>query len=333
MMMTSLTMLALITGQAPDGDLALTPLRSLGVGHGRPEQEFGSVQAVVTDARGRLLVLDSRLQQIRVFDSNGVFLHSAGRGGRGPGEFFLPLAMVADGLGRVYVLDTGNSRVSVFESADSALSYLSSFPLGYSAFDFCLLGKRLYVLGFHDGTLVHAYSTNGELRSSFGSSVFAGHPILARSMSRGLIECIEDTRSVVVLPALLPDVRAYAETGGLSWAVQLVDYNQVVITQLSNGSVRYEAGRDGFHHVAAALKYLGADKLLVQLGRLDRSSRTRDDYTVLESRTVRASTGIEVSATTQLPLVKWVKWPLVYAAEHEPYPRVVVHRSRAKGGR
>ncbi len=63
------------------------PLFSLGGADARGPEQFSSIQAAFRDANGRILVFDGATQQIRFFDSTGVFLFAAGRAGDGPGEF------------------------------------------------------------------------------------------------------------------------------------------------------------------------------------------------------------------------------------------------------
>lgn len=51
------------------------------------DEIFGIITRVRVDANGDLYLLDSQLNEVRVFDADGSFLRSIGREGEGPGEF------------------------------------------------------------------------------------------------------------------------------------------------------------------------------------------------------------------------------------------------------
>ena len=75
----------------------------------------GTLENVVRDNRGNYWV--GQQEQIKVFDAEGTFLRSVGRGGEGPMEFGLAAPMHADAAGRVHVVDAYNLRTSVIDEA------------------------------------------------------------------------------------------------------------------------------------------------------------------------------------------------------------------------
>jgi hypothetical protein len=104
-------------GSVWGGEATLEPLVSVGVLDGAPEEMFGNVNAVATDDDGRIYVLDRQIPTVRVFDTDGSYLHSLGRDGNGPGELAQPdggLAVLSDG--RVAVRDPGNARMQLFDA-------------------------------------------------------------------------------------------------------------------------------------------------------------------------------------------------------------------------
>ena len=66
------------------------------------------------DGDWNVYVLDEQAQQVRVFDSAGVYLKTLGRRGEGPGEFGRAEAIALLPDGRLVVRDPGNQRVEVF---------------------------------------------------------------------------------------------------------------------------------------------------------------------------------------------------------------------------
>ncbi|MEW5910446.1 MAG: NHL repeat-containing protein, partial [Thermodesulfobacteriota bacterium] len=64
-------------------------------------------------SRERIYILDSVLNKLFIFSSNGTYLESFGNRGSGPKEFNSPTG-VAVYEGVVFVTDTGNRRIQVF---------------------------------------------------------------------------------------------------------------------------------------------------------------------------------------------------------------------------
>lgn len=115
------------TGWRLEEDLRL----GTGARRGSEDEEFGNIQAVTSDSRGNVYILDSFLEGIQVFDSAGEFSHTIGGEGEGPGEFLAPRALSIGKGDTLVVLDDGNARYSVF---DETGEFLSSFPrrvMGY----------------------------------------------------------------------------------------------------------------------------------------------------------------------------------------------------------
>ena len=80
---------------------------------GGPEQ-FGSVTVIRADSVARVYVFDALALEVRVFDSLGVYLHSIGGEGEGPGEFRGPVGISVAPDGQLWAEDPGNIRYSVF---------------------------------------------------------------------------------------------------------------------------------------------------------------------------------------------------------------------------
>lgn len=79
----------------------------------RPD-EFGAIASVAMDSEGRIYVLDSQAQEVRVFDPSGTFSHRIGRRGAGPGEFEFARSMVITPGDSLVIRDDGTMRYSVF---------------------------------------------------------------------------------------------------------------------------------------------------------------------------------------------------------------------------
>ncbi len=72
------------------------------------DEFFGVISQLLTDAKGNVYLLDSQLNQVKVFSPAGEFLRTIGREGEGPGEF--------------------RNAGSIFFTRDGKLGVLQAFP-------------------------------------------------------------------------------------------------------------------------------------------------------------------------------------------------------------
>lgn len=70
---------------------------------------------MAVDSDGHVYVLDSRFENVQVFDHVGALLMAFGGEGDGPGEFALPSGITIDQGDRIWIADTYNRRVQVFQ--------------------------------------------------------------------------------------------------------------------------------------------------------------------------------------------------------------------------
>ena len=84
---------------------------------GEGPASFGQIYALAVDPAGRIYVLDGDAQEIRVFDSTGIWIRTIGRRGGGPGEFQQASGMVWDSAGRLWVVDQQNATYSILDTS------------------------------------------------------------------------------------------------------------------------------------------------------------------------------------------------------------------------
>lgn len=75
---------------------------------------FGRIGDVEADDAGRIYVLESQANELRVFEADGRHQATSGRTGGGPGEFARPLKLDWGPDGDLWIVDPGNNRMSVF---------------------------------------------------------------------------------------------------------------------------------------------------------------------------------------------------------------------------
>ncbi|MCH8286205.1 hypothetical protein IIB79_06710 [candidate division KSB1 bacterium] len=70
--------------------------------------------ALEKDDEGNIYVLDAGNFRVQKYDSNGKYLLTFGREGRGPGEFSMPQSVEMGNDGKLYLFDQGSSLMHVF---------------------------------------------------------------------------------------------------------------------------------------------------------------------------------------------------------------------------
>ncbi len=94
----------------------------IGSAEGEGPPAFNQIADLQVDSLGRIYVLESQAQEIRVFDSTGRFVRTVGRKGRGPGEFAQVIGMRWDPAGRLLVVDQGTARYTILDTVGRMLA-------------------------------------------------------------------------------------------------------------------------------------------------------------------------------------------------------------------
>lgn len=140
------------------------PLRVLETQVVGASEGMGSILAARVGPDGRVYAVDHLNTRVLAFSPEGQLLWSAGRKGRGPGEFQLPSRVAVASDGRVYVLDLYAQEVTVLSSAGRYLSR-ARLPLSFALAD--------NLLAFSGGRLVVAGVTEDPRGARFGLHRFA----------------------------------------------------------------------------------------------------------------------------------------------------------------
>jgi hypothetical protein len=290
-----------------------------GIGGAEDTVRTRHVDFVTSDARARLYVLDSRRSTVEEFDTTGRLLHTVGRAGEGAGEFAVPMAMAADDRGRLYVFDARLSRVSEFDLANEP-RFIRHLPTEVNAADLCVMAGKLFLFGLANGKIIHPLRLAGERDAPFGDPFGPTESEMAQgSLSRGHLLCVPSLGVILVVPNVVPQIRAYSTAGALLWSRTLERYSATIVEVQGRG-VTLRAPPAGFHLARSA--FLAAPGMAaIQLELMSgRQVATR------ELRLIDLRTGAEVSASTTLPTLLAGRPPYVVATPPDSANRLDIVR-------
>ncbi|MBW3570916.1 MAG: hypothetical protein KY467_07410 [Gemmatimonadetes bacterium] len=301
---------------------------TLGTLEGAPSSVFGAVEDVDAHAPGRFAVLDSRYNEIRVFDANGTFVESFGRPGRGPNEFLAPEALESHGPDRFIVADR-NAQVKVLERTRAGMQQSVTIQLQFTPEDLCVLGNQIVVQGPMSGRMLHLYSTDGEHLRSLGEGYRSANPLVGNQLSDGRAACATEAGTIVAMLRYLPYVRGYGADGTLRWTSRLADFRTIGIEEGVEDDGRpyvlIGAGAGEYDQVEV-LHALDEGLVILQTARhTAESDRERREYAELRTYVLSARTGNGVYVGNTLPRVLDVAGRRIYTGTNDPFPQVRVY--------
>jgi hypothetical protein len=246
----------------PSAETSPSPV-VIGTFSGRSSTVLGRVVGV-TRVGGQIGVLDAQTMTLRVFSLDGMPLYDLGAKGQGPGEFMSPRAVHGLGEGAFVVFDAAG-RVTRFDAKPGApprtlLRFDGLLESG------CVLGDDIYVHGLRPGDdrVVHRYDSVGHYLGSFGEMYRTENRVVLMHVTLGRIACMPAQGLVVVLPALLPELRAYTAEGTLFWWILFRGFTPLELEEIEGGATMREPC-GGFDTWAGLAPSRSGSELLVQV--------------------------------------------------------------------
>lgn len=300
---------------------------SIGVQAGNSAQEFGRIRSAAFDEAHRLYLLDEFSSSIRVFDTTGAHLGEVGSVGMGPGQFARPIKLFKGENGELHVLDA-YSGISIYETREAGPPvYRSRNGLvdNLVATDLCDMQGAPYVYGLVGEHVVsRMQSGHRAIDHSFGTLFGPSDgPLLRRVLSgAGRLACLDAAETLIVAATPLPEVRAYAPSGGeLLWSMELPEFVQVQAHE-ENGTYTMSGGAEGYDQLAE-LVVMDSRRVLIQW------TRSRRDLGTIGVRSCMLDVRVAECTfyTEDLPLLRAVSFPLAIAVDESAgFPLVSVVR-------
>lgn len=311
-------------------DILTREILRIGVLEGERHQEFGLVQGVAGGPFGHVFVLDSRMHVVRAFDESGAHVSAFGRPGAGPEEFSHLVGLhVQDGR-TLLILDAGNARLTELRLTEAGLERVGSMRTPIPSQDFCVLGNRIFFLGYFEGKVIHEINRSGAWVRSFGDPPAAASEFAANVLTGGKLTCVHDDRGGMIIHAsrLLPWVASYSADGRRRWVTNLSGFD-VMEVEAARGRVVFRAPPGGSANVIVSavpvIVPFGA-YLLVQFGRQGAGhAASPEEMVEVQTRVLSLDSGQELRTLAHLPRIDHVRDGRAYSIENVPFPQVVVH--------
>lgn len=299
---------------------------SFGLLDGPDDYVIGEIGDVAVAETGDIYFTDLRAMRVGWLHPDGSLGGWFGKEGDGPEEFSWLGAVAVLPDGRIVVADEGHRRVVFLRRGEAGLAFESALKINGYPGDLCVLHDHLYILSLQNGNVVHKLDRDGQVILSFG--VPLGTPfelsdrwsgMVDRYSARGHLLCVEGSDRLVVLPDILPEVRAFDSSGRLQWERELSPYFRTTPTQTAQGSVTMNGDpRSGTTHLGVGIwerdGLLGIQLLEADLGGLPDAAS--------EVRFLDLATGQELSRQNGVPRVASVAGSTIIAWENAPFPRI-----------
>lgn len=300
---------------------------SLGALEGDRDSIFGAV-ADLRVWRGGFAVLDSRYNEVRLYDARANLVEAFGSPGRGPNEFLSPDGLDSDQPDR-FVISDRNAEIKVFDRSSGVISHQSTIHLTFTPEDFCMLGERIFVQGMREaGGTLHAYSVGGKHLHSFGEPYTSENPLVRSQLSDGRVGCSDDARTVVAMYEHLPVIYGYTPDGRLRWRSRLADFHSISIEEgLEPDGQPYVlmgSNADAYDQVESLAAMPGGFMVLQIAHHTPQSTKEQGEYAELRTYLVSARDGKGIYVGNKLPRIHDVEDGSIFAAVDDPFPQVKV---------
>ena len=289
---------------------------------------FGSIGGVAIGKDSTIYVTEYSTRQIRAFRPDGRFIASAGRPGRGPGEFVELSGMTYDGDSTLLVTQ-GYLGVSEFSARGGSFTFHRIHNQARPIVGACAIdGELLLSVGVEQG-VVEVLDAERKALRSFGHAFSRDSTKAARKMSVGHgAYMICDVANGRVYLTALGRIRSYGLDGSLAWETTLPDfrfaiYNDQPAVLFADDNV-------------AGIHALDRQRLLVQVRRVDYTKARRapssgpsalvsPPLTGMRTFLIDASSGRLLALVSGAPTLRAIRYGLAVEAIDDPYPMFRVH--------
>lgn len=318
-----------ITGKPAFPDTSGYSTVTIGVLEGEHHEMLGNIRDVADDYHGTLFVLDAGYDHVRAYDYAGSLISTFSGPGDGPGELRNPWKLMIMNNGKMIAVVGGARRVNIFQRRGSTFHFKSSFAKTVPGRTGCAMNGYLYLLGFSHGIegIIHKFTPEGQLVSSFGPPYKADDPFVRSSQSaRGMLACNEEHSIVGWIRENVPVFTGFTESGELAWRVKFDGFKpfRVIETVDDEGRARItytvpELGESIFENVFSDSSgdfYVRYSTMMEAVGRGFKTARH------LFRINARTGEGEYVGTSAHVHAVDGDR---VISTSNRPFPQVLIH--------
>ncbi len=306
--------------------------RRIGALEAPAEEVFGTIADVDVDAEGRVYVLDSRFNQVRIFSPSGTLIEAVGRPGAGPGDLRAPSVLTVAHDRRLYVADRP-THIHVFDRIGGKYRFQRTVSIDVTTSDMCVMGDTLFVQGvkFGRNVILHKFDRDLHHVASFGSVYESGNAMVDWQTSSGRITCAEREQIVVYAPtSLLGEVRGFGTDGRLVWVTRLEGFRPIEVFVRPDGGRRVTVPEQGYNRVRSVV-YSGPDDVIVQVAYETRESQAaKKEFEQLVTIHLNPRSGQGSVLSRDFPLISKITSSLLVSQREDPFPSVGVQLLKAR---
>ena len=284
------------------------------------DDTFGSIDGATVLSSGRIVVADDMNAHLLLF-SGTELTHSSGGRGEGPQEFRGLGAVHSFGTDSLLVLEPPQFRLLLFRLEADTLARLQAIDTPVRVRGFCTVGDRIFVLGNHEGHLIHEIDTHGSIVRSFGALEEDPNPMISMMKSTGSIACPRALGAVAFATGAFGYVRFFFEDGAREVVETIPDFSQVIF----EGDARAFGPRTpeiGYSHGVTGANWVG-DGLLLNLVRVD-----ADRVRTAESRYWAGDQGWIADVAAWGEVLAVTGDGVLLRVEEDPFPRLRAYQIR-----
>jgi len=276
---------------------------------------------VAVDSGSSVYVLDGEAPALWLVRDGAVSLVDGPRPGAVRHELIAPKTVLFAIPNSVLVLDIGTRSVVRYTIGEPSRNP-TAIRFDFSPQDMCLIGDRLFILGYRDGALIHEFEVRQDALRRTRSFARApdGGRAFRRAMANGHLACVTQPSPIVAYASVrLPTVRLFRTDRGDSSVHRLADFVPVEIRETEAGGVVLSFPPSGWHHAIVQLAPLGPGAIVAQITTVIAESDRRP--TGLETR-VLSTDGALIGTLNVSGVIVGAIGDTIVSFENDPVPRL-----------
>jgi hypothetical protein len=311
-------------------EMTRTAIATIGREDGAEHFLFGEIAAAAMTRSGDVVVVDRRVEDVRLFSARGQFLQQLGRKGQGPGEFRTPHSVLVTPTDEIWISDM-QRRLTVFTSSPDGYKLSRTIPVELSIRSMCLLGNDLVANAVtpSDPYVLRILDAQARPTRSFGTLYTSPNAMINLEFAQGRIAC-DNANDLIVYasPATIGEVRAYRRDGQPVWRVAIDGLLNNIISDTEGGGLSVERSASGAHTLLTLLAVPGVGIVVQYAHRTPEQMKANEMGSSIVTIVIDPRTGGATLSSDALPRLGAVSTTHALAFLEDPTPRIEIRALR-----